>query len=144
MKYNHTQIGYLIIFALLVTITIFTNLLLKNEYQTYITVIMLMIILLLTSFLYLNVKIEDDYLKIKFGWGIYKKQFFLKDIISVKTVKHHWYCGWGIRVCFWPTKSIIYNISGFDLVEIKLKNNKKYKIGTDDAENLKNIILKSI
>ena len=67
----------------------------------------------------------------------------LKKIISSRIVKNHWYYGWGIRIWFWPYMWI-YNISGFDAVEIKMKNDQKYKIGTDEPKELERAILQSI
>ena len=40
-----------------------------------------------------------------------------------------------MRVCFWPYMWI-YNVSGFDAVEIILKNGKIYRIGTDVPKEL--------
>ena len=62
--------------------------------------------------------------------------------MSAKTVKNHWYCGWGIRWCL-RFKMWIYNVSGFDAVEIKLKNGKTYRIGTDEPKKLEQTILHS-
>jgi len=67
----------------------------------------------------------------------------LHDILSVKTVKNHRYYGRGIRGWLWP-KMCIYNVSGFDAVEIKLKNGKIYRIGTDEPKKLEQMILQSI
>ena len=88
----------------------------------------------------LTVTIDETYLQIKFGYGIYKKRFKLEKIISVKTVRNHWYYGWGIRIWFWPYM-FIYNISGFDAIEIKMKDNKIYRIGTDEPRKLEQAIL---
>jgi hypothetical protein len=38
----------------------------------------------------------------------------------------------------------IYNVSGFDAVEIKLKNDKIYRIGTDEPKKLEQTILYKI
>jgi len=35
----------------------------------------------------------------------------------------------------------IYNISGFDAVEIKMKNGKTYRIGTDEPQKLEQAIV---
>jgi len=53
--------------------------------------------------------------------------------MSAKTTKNHWYYEWGIRGWLWP-KMRIYNVSGFDAVEIKVKNGKTYRIGTDEPK----------
>ncbi|MEE9525860.1 MAG: hypothetical protein V3V78_04615 [Candidatus Woesearchaeota archaeon] len=87
--------------------------------------------------------IDKEYLRIKFGYGIFKKRFALKEIISARTVRNHWYYGWGIRIWFWPYM-LIYNVSGFDAVEIKMKNNKIYRIGTDEPTKLERAITQSI
>jgi len=108
-----------------------------------VTATMTLIIFMLASFVSLQVIIDEKYLRIKFGYGIYKKSFLLNDIVSAKTVRNHWYYGWGIRVWFWP-KMWIYNISGFDAVEIKLKNGKTYRIGTNEPKKLEQTIFHSI
>jgi hypothetical protein len=108
-----------------------------------VTAIMALILFILASFVSLQVIIDEKYLRIKFSYGIYQKKFSLNDIVSAKTVRNHWYYGWGIRVWFWP-KMWIYNVSGFDAVEIKLKNGKTYRIGTDEPKKLEQTILYSI
>jgi len=105
-----------------------------------VTATMALILFILASFVSLQVTINEQCLQIKFGYGIYQKKFLLKDIVSAKTVKNHWYYGWGIRGWLWP-KMWIYNVSGFDAVEIKLKNNKIYRIGTDEPKKLEQAIL---
>jgi hypothetical protein len=87
--------------------------------------------------------IDENYLKIKFGYGIFRKSFKLNEIYSAKTVKNHWYYGWGIRLWLWP-KMWIFNVSGFDAVEIKMKNGKIYRIGTDEPIQLESAILEAI
>lgn len=143
MNYKRTQIGYLVIFVLLATALLFGTILIQEDLNYPILVFMILILLLLSSFVTLQVTLDEKYLKIKFGYGIYRKSFLLQEIISVKTVKNHWYYGWGIRVWFWPYM-LIYNISGFDAVEIKMKNNKIYRIGTDEPKKLEQAITQAI
>jgi hypothetical protein len=104
-----------------------------------VTAIMAFILFILASFATLTVSIDEKYLLIKFGYGIFRKSFLLNDVASVKAVKNHWYYGWGIRIWFWPYMWI-YNISGFNAVEITLKNGKIYRIGTDEPEKLEQAI----
>lgn len=107
------------------------------------TAIMALILFILASFTTLHISIDEKFLWITFGYGIFRKNFLLNEIISAKAVKNHWYYGWGIRFWLWP-KMWIYNVSGFDAVEIKLKNGKTYRIGTDEPEKLEQSILYSI
>ena len=152
MKYKHTQIGYLIIVITLVVLVFFAWLQItaRAEPPSYdsgtnfaISAIMVLILFILASFVSLQVIIDGKYLRIKFGYGIYKKKFLLNEIVSVKTVKNHWYYGWGIRGWLWP-KMWIYNISGFDAVEITMKNGKIYRIGTDESKKLEQAIANSL
>ena len=48
-------------------------------------------------------------------------------------VKNLWYYGWGIR--FTP-RSWLFNVSGFSAIELQMKSGKRYRIGTDDPDNL--------
>ena len=107
------------------------------------TAIMVLILFILASFTTLTTSIDKNYLQIKFSYGIFRKKFPLNEIVSVKQVKNHWYYGWGIRLWLWP-KIWIYNVSGFDAVEIKLKNGKTYRMGTDEPKKLEQTILHSI
>lgn len=152
MNYKHTQIGYLMLVVTLAVLVLFAWAYITaaaeppsvNSGTNFLfTAIMVLILFILASFVSLQVIIDGKYLRIKFGYGIYQKKFSLNDVMSAKTVKNHWYYGWGIRGWLWP-KMWIYNVSGFDAVEIKLKNGKTYRIGTDEPKKLEQTILHSI
>lgn len=143
MNYKHTQVGYPILFTLLFVILLFVIILTQTGLNLAILIIMTFIMLILVSFSSLKVTIDKNYLRIKFGYGIFRKNFYLKDITSVKVVKNHWYYGWGIRIWFWP-RMLIFNVSGFNAVEIKLKSKKIYRIGTDEPKRLEDAIKKSL
>ena len=148
MKYKHTQIGYLMLAVTLAMLVLFTqaNILARAETPSAdsgtnfaVTATMVLILFILVSFCSLQVIVDEKYLRIKFGYGIYQKKFLLSDIISAKTVKNKWYYGWGIRGWLW-SKMIIYNVSGFDAVEIKMKNGNTYRIGTDEPSKLEQVL----
>ncbi len=143
MTYKHTQIGYLTIFALLVTVLLFGVIFTQAGFDSVNFATMLFILFLVASFVSLKVTIDKKHLRIKFGYGIFKKHFALKEIISARIVKNHWYYGWGIRLWLWP-RMCIYNVSGFDAVEIKMKSGKTYRIGTDEPKELKRAITQVI
>ena len=143
MNYKHTQIGYLMIFTLFFVVILFWTILLQDDHNPNIFYIMWLVLFILSSFLSLKVVIDDTYLKIKFWYWIFRKSFLLSKIISVKIVKNHWYYWWGIRYWFWSNMTI-YNISGFNAIEIKMENSKIYRIGTDEPEKLEKAILSII
>ena len=152
MNYKHTQMSYLMLVVTLVVLVLFAWAYITalaeppsvdSGPNLAVTAVMAFILFLLASLVSLQVMIDEKYLRIKFGYGMYQKKFSLDDIASVTTVKNHWYYGWGIRGWLWP-KMWIYNVSGFDAVEIKLKNGKTYRIGTDEPKKLEQTIIHSI
>jgi hypothetical protein len=136
MNYKHTQVGHLIIYASLFVILPLIFLLSQNALSTDTIITLVFIFFLIASFSTLTVTIPAEHIQIKFGYGLFKKNFPLKNISSVKTVRNSWYHGWGIRIWFWPFMQI-YNVSGFDAVEMKMKNGRRYRIGTDEPKKLK-------
>lgn len=108
-----------------------------------VTAVMVLILFILSSVMTLTVSIDEKYLEIKFGYGLFRKKFLLSEIVSAKQVKNHWYYGWGMRVWFWP-KMYIYNVSGFDAVEIIMRNGNIYRIGTDTPMELQTALRQAI
>jgi hypothetical protein len=144
MSYKHTQIGYLMITITFIVLVLFAYLQITARMEPasldsgtnfLMTAIMAFIIFILASLSTLTVMINEQFLHIRFGWGIFSKKFLLSEIATVKSVKNRWYYGWGIRFWLW-SKMWIYNVSGFDAVELTLKNGRVYRIGTDESDKL--------
>ena len=81
----------------------------------------------------LTVRISRSDIAISFGVGLIRKRFPIGDIRSVRIARNRWYNGWGIRKI---RGGWLYNVSGFDAIEIQLKNERKYRIGTDQPKKL--------
>lgn len=150
--YKHTQISYLMLVVLLVVLILFAwaYITARAEPPSYysgtnfaVTVVMALILFILASFTTLTASIDESCLRVKFGFGIFARMFPLNQIASVQSVKNHWYYGWGVRVWFWPYMWI-YNVSGFDAVEIIMRNGKIYRIGTDTPGELEAAIKQAI
>ncbi len=142
--YKHTQIGYLMLVVTLAVLVLFAWAQITSRTEPpsadsgtnlLVTAVMALILFILASFATLTTLIDENYLRIKFGYGIFQKKFLLREITSAQQVKNHWYYGWGIRLWLWPYKWI-YNVSGFDAVEITMRNGKTYRIGTDVPKEL--------
>ncbi|MFA6486570.1 MAG: hypothetical protein WCT40_04365 [Candidatus Magasanikbacteria bacterium] len=147
-QYKHTQIGYLMIIVTLAVLVIFAwaQITVRAESPSVnsganflVTAIMILVLFVLASVTTLTTSIDEKYLQVKFGYGIFRKKFILSEIVSAKQVKNHWYYGWGMRCWFWP-RMRIYNVSGFRAVEIVLKNGKIHRIGTDMPKELETAI----
>ena len=95
-------------------------------------------ILVLYAFYSLTVVVDSRALWFWFGPGFWRKRFLLAEIESVREVKNSWLHGWGIRyfIVLGGTRGWLYNVSGFDAVEFKMKNGKYYRIGTNDPSGL--------
>lgn len=142
--YKHTQVGYLVLVVFLTVLVLFAWMYITARAEPpsadsgtnfAITAIMVLILFVIASFSTLTVTIDGQVLKIRFGCGIFRKKFSTSEIASVAQVKNHWYYGWGIRLWLWP-RMWIFNVSGFDAVEIRMRNGKIYRIGTDEPEKL--------
>ncbi|HSR89000.1 MAG TPA: hypothetical protein VLK22_01180 [Candidatus Udaeobacter sp.] len=142
MLYKHTQIGKVILFAAIGIAALYLFFLLQRAFDfSGFTSVMLIVLLILVSFISLTVTIDDSHLHIAFG--LFSKKFVLKEIATAKAVKNKWYYGWGIRLKLNPT-TWIFNVSGFDAVEIIMKNGKIYRIGTDEPQKLEQALQQAI
>jgi hypothetical protein len=85
--------------------------------------------------------VRDDAVEIRFGPGLIRKRLALKDVESCRTVRNPWYYGWGIRKI---PRGWLFNVSGLDAVELVMRNGKRYRIGTDEPEELQRAISASL
>ena len=81
----------------------------------------------------LTVRVSRNDIVLCFGIGLIRKSFVIDDIQSATIVRNRWYIGWGIKKI---RGGWLYNVSGFDAVEIQLKNDRRYRIGTDQPREL--------
>ena len=81
----------------------------------------------------LNVTVSVEWIIIRFGVGLIRKRFTISDIEDVHIVQNRWYYGWGIK---YTPHGWLFNVSGFDAVEICLRHGRKYRIGTDEPKQL--------
>lgn len=92
-----------------------------------------LMILCLGLFHSLSVTVTKESLTVAFGAGVIRKQFSLAEIEAAVQVRNPWFYGWGIRL---TPSGWMYNVSGYDAVELQLKNGKRFRIGTDDPQGL--------
>jgi len=137
--YEHQQPGTLLRVAIGLTVVAFGVIAIAslaagdNGGVTWGCVLGAMFAMIFALFHSLTVRVSHNAIAISFGIGIVRKSFVIDDIQTVAIVENHWYNGWGIR---WIRGGWLYNVSGFDAVEIKLKNGRRYRIGTDQPREL--------
>lgn len=151
MSYVRTQYNYLTLLLTLAAGTFFTWVYLSAlaeppSYDSGPNFLMTSIMVLIVGFLYtistLRIVIDECYLRLRMGFGLFRKKFALCEITSVQVVRIPWYYGQGIRKWFWPGMWL-YSVRGSEAVEIILKNGKKYHIGTAEPEVLAQKLLEA-
>jgi len=139
--YEHTQVGYLIISVMAAVMVLIGFVLAKAGINWIAIGVLVFIAVALVLFSSLTVVIWEEELEARFGPGPIRKRFKLSEIESCQVVKNHWYYGWGIRL---TPHGVLYNVSGFHAVEIKLRTGKKFRIGTDVPQELEEAINQAI
>jgi hypothetical protein len=129
--YKHTQIGYLLIVALGAAVVIIGNLAVVTKFNLGTLLLLAFMILCLLAFATLTVRVNDQAITIRFGIGLIRRSFLLQDIQAYHAVKNPWYYAWGIHAI---PGGWIFNVSGWEAVELQMKNGKNYRIGTDDTQ----------
>ena len=132
-RYKHTQIGYFLVtvYSIVVLFLGYFNIMTSFHPLTFIALIIVLVILGIFS--RLTVTVDNQMIQIQFGLRIIRKTFLLREIGTYRVVKNPWYYGWGIR--FTP-RGWLFNVSGYSAIEMEMKNGKRYRIGTDDPDNL--------
>ena len=130
-EYQHTQSGTLIL------CTLGSAAVITGGIAAFFSLIpgWVMLPLVVCAYLFssLTVKVSREQVTLRFGPGLIKKSFAVIDICNVEIVRNHWYYGWGIKL---TPHGWLYNVSGFEAVEIQLQNRRKYRIGTDEPREL--------
>jgi hypothetical protein len=136
IRYQHTQTGYVIIWAIIGG-CLFFGAVLPAPVASAGTGLMIGILLVVgILFATLTIIVTDEFVLLKFGPGLVRKKFILKDIASCKAERRRLW-SWGIHG--WG-KKWLYNVSGFDGVDLTMKSGAWNRIGTDDPQGLEQAI----
>jgi len=147
IKYRKFQFGWVIVITFLIIMVWMTfayiyqwgnNPIDKRGYIIF----LILFGTILSGFCGMTIIVTDKHIKIRLGIGFYTKKIDLSTVGSVAIQKYPIYYGYGIRML---QNGLLYNVSGRHAIEIKFKDSKKViLIGTNDWDNLKNIIEASI
>jgi hypothetical protein len=130
-RYEHTQIGHVIIWSLLAIILIVNGGLIGHHAPPLVVSIMLLVCLVL--FYRLKITSNDKTLCASVGPGIIRKRVGLAEIVACEPIRIRWWHGWGIHL---TPYGWLYNVSGFDAVAIKLRDGGQFALGTNDPHGL--------
>ena len=135
-SYRHTQFGRVIAACCLpglVPVVVLVWYIRTPEVNWVAAAIVGVLVLVLLLFGSLTVEVSGGDLRIRFGIGLIRKRWPLDGIESCRPVRNLWIYGWGIRKI---PGGWLYNVSGLDAVELKLKSGKMVRIGTDEPQAL--------
>jgi hypothetical protein len=139
MEYNHTQLGTVIVVGLLVpTILILFLPFILGGFHSILFIPFLVLASSFPIFCSLTVKISRGILTCYFGVGLIRKDILLSDIKEYRAVHNPWFTGWGIR--WMPGQYWLWNVSGYQAVELTLNNGKRFRLGSDEPEALVNAL----
>ena len=139
MRYKHTQVGYVTGGVLLAALPLiyFAFMVEDGELGAFGYAVLGAFGVLAVVFSSLTVQVTDRELVFYFGPGFWTRRFALHDIISVKVVRNSPLYGWGIR---YTHHGWLYNVSGFQAVELTIRGEGQIRIGTDEPEALKRVL----
>ncbi len=132
-RYRHTQFGTVVVGSLMATALVLAGLgLAQGDWGLTVVgpVLMGVATLLFHS---LTVEIDATHLRFRFGIGLIRKSIRLAEIVEVKPVRNSWLHGWGIHR---TPHGWLYNVSGWEAVEITLTSRKRLRLGTDEPQRL--------
>jgi len=132
MQYHHTQRGTLTIVVCLLLAALDAVMMWRSG-QWPLAAVLILLLAVAAVFSSLTVEVSDNELRWHFGPGLWAYRVPLSDIQTVAAVRNHWWNGFGIRI---GTGFRLYNVSGLDAVELRLKSSDVRRIGTDDPQGL--------
>lgn len=138
--YRNTQSGTVIRVMMLVAAILFLVL----GFATTSTLLLPLVLLILTLALFhsLTTEVTDDSIVIWFGVGLIRRTIAIARVKGCTLARTPWYIGYGIRLV--PGVGWLWNVSGFDSVELEYVNGKRFRIGTDEPEELAAAIMQAV
>lgn len=132
--YKHTQPGTLVLICLLIPVLIIVVVSILDQWLWVTAAVLVFLIALGIVFASLTVEVTGERIACWFGPGLIRKEWPISELRSVAMVQNRWFYGWGIRL---TPKGWLYNVSGFDAVELELASGPRVRIGTDEPRELK-------
>lgn len=140
MDYKHTQIGtaILAVMGTSALVLAYSAIVKPADNANFAFLVVGVIAILFSS---LTIKIGEGQIRWFFGPGFWRKSLDYTQIDSAKIIKTKWYNGLGIRLL---STGWLYNVSGLDAVELKLKDGTTVSLGTNEPEKLLEAIKKAL
>jgi hypothetical protein len=94
-----------------------------------------MILTALIGFTFSSMTVEIDAREVRWWFAprIIRGRIDRKDVVSAQPVSSGWWRGWGIR---YVQGGWLFNVSGLQAVELRLRNGRRVLIGTDRPKEM--------
>lgn len=137
MEYQHSQRGWFVL-PVLVFFALVAMVVASDDQSSAVAVVAIIVMMLaiLALGIYLSrldVTVADGQVVAAFGFGKPRRAIDLADVVEVRAVRNSWWNGWGVRKI---RNGMMYNVWGFDAVQLELSSGKAFRIGTDDPDGL--------
>lgn len=137
MRYDHTQTGPLYLLLLLLAVASFVATLLMKEAVIQVTVSISGVVFLLLAFSFRDLTVSDQTTELLIAFGplpIFKRRLQYSEIERVETARSTLMDGLGIHMS--PSGGWVWNLWGYDCVDVWYRQGRKLRIGTDDPAGL--------
>jgi hypothetical protein len=133
--YRHTQIGWVVLGMVTAIATLAASLLPEGGWP-----VLVVLAFVLPLFSTLTVEVDSEAIRLRFGVGLIRKRVALEQVRGWQAVRNPWYRGWGIRL---GRRDVLWNVSGLDAVELILADGRRFRVGTDEPDALRDAIARA-
>lgn len=137
LRYRHTQFGTAIVAPLLLVAVLAAGVGGLTGVMLITVIGPALMAVFLVLFYALTVEIDAAHLLFRFGVGLIRKRVLLAEIVDVQPVRNSWLYGWGIHR---TPRGWLYNVSGWETVEITLTSGERLRLGTDEPQKLAQVL----
>lgn len=136
--YRHTQVGWTMIVLVVAVVLAELTIVAFSEPRGTLALalsgaLVAIVAVTLALFSTLTVVVDDQAVRLRFGFGSLRREVMLADVTAARKVRNHWYAGWGVRII---PGGRLYNVGGLDAVELEMDNGRVVRVGTDQPDAL--------
>jgi hypothetical protein len=131
--YRHTQVGWVTLGSIVGGALLMLVLLAGLRELPAVSAVAALVVLVGLLFATLTVEVDAQEIRVHFTGGIVRRRVALGRVSRFTEVRNPWYYGWGIHKL---RGGWIWNVSGFDAVELVQTDGAVWRIGTDEPAAL--------
>lgn len=134
--YEHRQIGWVVIAVMLGVIAVISvaHAISERSGDRQLAFNLVVIVTALTAAIFssLTIRVTDRSMAWWFGMPMIGRRIALSEIESIAPTRTNVMEGWGIHLTFWH--GWLWNVSGFNAVQIKLRSGTRFAVGTPEPQ----------